>query len=149
MVSDELATYDEQAMFYQDLQWFVLHVGAVAESPERASSLHGDFNVAHEFWYFVPRSESILNDPLHLMTMETRAAIARAIEAIKVVPEEARNWTKTKAGSIQNMNHIAWSSAREHAKEVMQLLAPVVAKMHAFFELPNPSFKPTQQTGAA
>ena len=131
---NEVADYDAYEAFYSALRWFVGHLEGVAAEAAAASALHGHYNVAYEFWYFVGGEVFVVSDPLHLLPDDVCASLMSAIEAVKAVPEEARVWTTTVDGSLRNLSHPAWIPPRCKAGDAMRLLEPTIGKMEVFFQ---------------
>ena len=130
-----LSSDDEHARedFFQACVSFIRDVECLAESPEVASKMQGNYNVAHEFWCLIPRTDYFLRAPVKLLSDEQRSAVESLLFAISKVPPEARKWTTVSQESVENLRHSSWESTRKQAKQVCDLLRPVTALMVKHF----------------
>ena len=124
---------DDEEAFYLEYDWFIGHVKSLAMNPEDCSNDQGNFNVAHELWYFLTRAEQMIQDPIKVLTKEQRFAVVELVRIVEAVPESARGWTTVAQMSIENMRHEAWNNARSQAKKVLQVLSPIAALRDKFF----------------
>lgn len=119
--------------FYMDFDWFIGHVKSLAMNPEECCEDQGNFNVAHELWYFIPRGKELVSNPIHVMTEQQIIAVQKLLSMVEVIPEEARRWTKITHESVENMRNEVWSNARAQANIVLLELAPIAILREKFY----------------
>ncbi|MBI3712053.1 MAG: hypothetical protein HY253_03700 [Burkholderiales bacterium] len=124
---------NEEESFYLEYDWLIGHVRSLAMSPEDCSEDQGNFNVAHELWYFISQAEHMILDPIQIMTEEQRASVQTLIHIVEAIPEDARRWTTIGQESVENMRHEAWNNARVQAKKVLRDLAPISILREKFY----------------
>lgn len=112
-----------EELFYLEYDWFIGHVRSLAMSPEDCSEDQGNYNVAHELWYFIPKVRLMISDPIQVMTEDQRKAIQARVQNVEAIPADARRWTTVAQESVENMRHIAWTDARVQANIVLRELA--------------------------
>jgi hypothetical protein len=94
----------------------------------------GNFNVAHELWYFITRDrDNILADPLGLMTNDQKTSVVAVCEAVTAVPETARGWATKSHESLANMKNVARERPRSLEKLAIRSLASVTEMKDAYF----------------
>ncbi len=114
-----------QEAFYAEYDWFIGHVKSLAMSPEACSEDQGNYNVAHELWYFISRADQMIHDPIKVMSEEQQAAVEVLIRTVEAIPEEARGWTTAAQESVENMRHGAWAAARVQAQKLLVTLTSI------------------------
>ncbi len=125
-----------EELFYIDYDWFIGHVQSLAISPEDCSEDQGNHNVAHELWYFIPRSDQMILDPIHVMTEDQLSAVRTLVHMVEAIPKDARRWTMIAQESVENMRHEAWENARAQANKVLRDLAPISLLREKFYACP-------------
>jgi hypothetical protein len=123
----------EEESFYLEYDWFMGHVQSLAMSPEDCSEDQGNYNVAHELWYFIPQAKQMMLDPIQVMTEEQRAAVQTLVLIVEAIPEDARRWTTIAQESVENMRHETWKNARVQANKVLHDLAPISILREKFY----------------
>lgn len=125
----------EAEAFFLEYHWFIQHMASLAMQAEACCDDQGNFNVAHELWYFITSArDEILADPLGLMTNDQKTSVVAVCEAVTAVPEAARAWATKGHESLANMKNIAWERPRSLAKLAIDSLASVTATKDAYFE---------------
>ena len=122
-----------EELFYLEYDWFIGHVQSLAMSPEDCSEDQGNYNAAYELWYFIPRVEQMISDPLQVMTEEQRTTMQMLVHIVEAIPKDARRLTTIAQESVDNMRHEAWVNARVQANKVLRNLAPISILRDKFY----------------
>ncbi len=124
---------DKEEDFHLSYRAFIDELSALAQPAIEACELEGNYNVAHEFWYFVP-NDYLLKNEIGLFNPEQVEAMEDLFKLIKKVPPEARSWTEIAEESLKNMSERAWEPIRAKAAILLNLLKPVTEMNNAYFK---------------
>lgn len=105
-------------------EWFLGHVASLALEPEACCESQGNYNVAHELWYFI-RDGELPRNPSGMLSSAQWAAVDDLCRSVREVPDGARRWTTIASESVENMRNDAWKPARAKAQHLLEALTPI------------------------
>ena len=114
----------EDEVFHSLYGWFLGHVASLALDPEACCESQGNYNVAHELWYFI-RNDQLPRNSGEILSAAQWAAVDDLCKSVAEVPENARRWTTFASESVENMRNDAWRPARVKAQYLLKVLAPI------------------------
>ena len=94
-------TPSEEVLFYSDFEWFIGHVKSLAMDAEACCADQGQFNVAHELFFFLSNPGRLIDDSHDILTAAQRVEIQSLVNLVAAIPEEARRWTTAASESLE------------------------------------------------
>ncbi len=118
----------EKELFQSTFDWFLGHVESLALDPISCYESQGNYNVAHELWYFI-RKDQLANVSSERLSTHQWAAVEDLCRSVANVPEFARRWTTLASESLENMENEAWVSGRAKARHLLTILSSGTAEL--------------------